>query len=37
MWVLKLIGYWEGKGLVPKDRIGDLSANACSLLRALIK
>jgi competence CoiA-like predicted nuclease len=25
------------KGLVPKDRIGDLSANACSLLRALIK
>jgi hypothetical protein len=37
MWVSKLIGYWEGEGLVPKDRTGDLSADACSLLRALIK
>jgi len=37
MWVSKLIGYWEGEGLVPKDRIDDLSADACSLLRALIK
>jgi disease resistance protein RPS2 len=37
VWVLKLIGYWEGEGLVPKDKIGDPSADACSLLRALIK
>jgi disease resistance protein RPS2 len=35
--VSELIAYWEGEGLVPRDGIDDLNADARSLLKALIK
>jgi hypothetical protein len=37
MRVLELTAYWELEGLVPKDGIGDPSADTRSLLRAWIK
>ncbi len=35
--VSELIAYWEGEGLVPRDNIGEPSAEARSLLKALIR
>jgi hypothetical protein len=35
--VSELIAYWEGEGLAPRDGVGDPSADARSLLKALIK